>query len=165
MASRVRRARPSPTRSRVRATPAAGSYQRSRAAVVLGIFILVFGFFWIVNGDFTATMVMALFRTTVEWGWAAHLLMSAIEVGPVFLRPFFQKVPRSVLVVMWLLSLPFGVFDVFSSAVGIGPWFIWTGAAGVGADLQNTALAELVAFLPEPMILWLLVALRNVLRG
>lgn len=165
MAPRVRRSRPSPTRPRVRATPAPGSYQRTRAAVVLSIFILVFSFFWIVNGDFTAGMVMALFRTTVEWGWAAHLMMSAIELGPVFLRPFFDKLPRWVLLVMWLLSLPFGVFDVFSSAVGLGPWFVWTGAAGVAAHVQNTALAELVAFLPEPMILWLLVALRNVLRG
>lgn len=163
---RARRIRPSVTRRSSRAAPAtAGSYQRTRAAVILGIFILIFGVLWVINGDFTATFVVALFRTTIEWGWAAHLLMSAIEIGPVFLKPFFDKLPRWVLVVIWLLSLPFGVVDVLSSTIGVAPFFAWTGASGAVAHVQNTGLAELVAFLPEPMLVWLIVALRNVLRG
>lgn len=166
MSVRARRLRPSVTRQPSRRAPAAGgNYRRTRAAVILGIFILIFGVLWVINGDFTATFVMVLFRTTIEWGWAAHLLMSAIEIGPIFLTPYFKALPRKVLVLLWLLSLPFGVLDVLSSAIGVGPFFVWTGAREALAHVQNTSLAEVVAFLPEPMLFWLIVALRNVLRG
>jgi len=162
MSARVRR-RPSPVRRPVRA---GGSYRQMRAAVGLAILLLVFGFVWIINGSFTAGMVLGL-GGTLTWGWALHFTNSALEVLPVFLAPFLRSltVPRGIVVVIWVLSLPFGVFDVLSSAIGVRSWFLWTGAQGVIQHTQNTLLAEGIAFLPEPMIIWLFLALYTVLRS
>jgi hypothetical protein len=158
------RRRPSPAARRPQRL-AIGSYQRSRAAVGLGIFILVFACLWLVNGDFTAVFIMQTFATTALWGWSYHLVTSAIEIAPLFLSPFLAGLPRPVLVVLWALSLPFGVIDVLSSALGVQPWVLWTGAAGIVQHIQNAALGEVIAFLPEPMLLWLLVALVRVWRS
>ena len=163
MAVRTRR-RPSPAARRIARLPL-NPYQRSRAAVGLGIFILVFAVLWWINGDFTAGMIMRVFSTTATIGWSYHLLTSAIEVAPAFLSPFLAGLPRPVRVVLWLLSVPFGAIDVLSSALGIQPWMLWTGAAGLLQHLQNAALGEMIAFLPEPMILWLVIALVRVLRA
>jgi hypothetical protein len=57
------------------------------------------------------------------------------------------------------IILPFGVLDVLSSALGVQPWMLWTGAVGFVQHTQNVALGEVIAFLPEPMLIWLLVAL------
>jgi len=164
MSTRVRRRRLSPAR---RAAPVGlGNYRRMRAAIGLAILLLVFCFIWMINGSFTAAMVMGL-GGTLSWGWAAHFINSALEVLPMFLAPYLRDlvVPRGIVVFVWLLSLPFGAFDVFSSAVQVAPWFAWTGASGILQHTQNTLLAELIAFLPEPMIIWLFLALFTVVRS
>lgn len=158
------RRRPSPAARRP-ARLAVGTYQRTRAAVGIGIFILVFAALWVLNGQFTADLVIRTFSTTVLWGWSYHCITSAIEVAPVFLAPFLAGLPRPVKVILWVLSLPFGVVDVLSSSLGIQPWMLWTGAAGVMQHIQNTALGEAIAFAPEPMILWLIVALVRIWRS
>jgi hypothetical protein len=165
MSTRVRRTRPSAIRRRKPRSASAGSYQRSRAAVGLAIFILLFGLLWLLNGSFTADYITRTFHTDVLLAWSIHFVMSAIEVAPVFVAPFLADIPRPIRVTLWLLSLPFGVLDVLSSALGIQPWFLWTGATGFTANLQNVALGEFVAFMPEPMLIWLLIGLRNALRG
>lgn len=142
-----------------------GDYQRSRAVVGLAIFILVFGFLWLVNGSFTADFVVTQLHGSVMWGWSLHFIMSAIEVSPIFISPFLRGIPKPIRVTIWLMSLPFGVLDVLSSAIGIQPFFLWTGAGDLAQHVQNTGLAEIVAFAPEPMIIWLLIALRNALRS
>lgn len=162
MSTRARR-RPSVVSRRSRPSP--GSYQRTRAAVGLAIFILLFGVLWIVNGNFTADLIIRAFSTTVLWGWSYHLVTSAIEVLPVFVSPFLRDLPRPVRMLLWALSLPFGVLDVLSSALGVEPWMFWTGAAGVVQHIQNAALGEIIAFLPEPMLIWLLFALLKTLRS
>jgi len=165
MATAVRtRRRPSPAAQRMKLPPG-NPYQRSRAAVGLGIFLLVFAGLWLVNGDFTADLIMRVFITTATIGWSYHLLTSAIEVAPAFLSPYLVDFPRPVRVILWLCSLPFGVVDVLSSALGIQPLMLWTGATGLAQSAQNTLLGILIAFLPELMIRWLIVALRRVLRS
>lgn len=159
------RQRLSPTSRRKRTTaPQVPQYTRTRAAIGLFIFLLVFGFGWILNGTFTATKVEQL-GGDIMWGWTLHLVQSAIELAPIFVAPFIKGVPRTLLVVLWLISLPFGVFDVFSSADGMASWLRWTGATGTVAHIQNTVLGEVLAFLPEPMIVWLIKLLHRTLRG
>lgn len=166
------RRRPSPARSRgTTRTPKRGrkgsdmSYRQGRAAIALFIFILVFGLLWLANGEFTAEFVMAVTGRDAAVGWGMHLLITAIEIAPAVLAPFLRGLPRRIVLVLWLLSLPFGVFDVLSSAVGVAPWLTWTGATGPGAHLQNTVAAEIIGFLPERMIMWLVLVAQNVLKG
>lgn len=165
MSTRMRRARPSAARRRVTRTASAGSYQRSRAAVGLAIFILIFGLLWLVNGSFTADFTTHTFHTDILMGWAIHFIMSAIEVAPIFVSPFLAGTPRPVRTAIWLLSLPFGVLDVLSSSLGVEPWFLWTGATGIIQHIQNAGIGEIIAFAPEPMLIWLLVALRNAISS
>lgn len=160
------RRRPSPVRSRA-AAPArsAVSYRQTRAVVALMIFILFFAFLWLANGSLTAQFVARVFLASASVGWSIHLLISAIEIAPALLAPYIRLMPRRLAIWLWLLSLPFGVFDVLSSAVGVAPYFVWTGAAGVLAHVQNVALAECIGFLPEPMLVVLSVALFTVLKS
>jgi hypothetical protein len=160
------RRRPSPVRRRAVAPAGSNiSYRQSRATIVLLIFILFFAFLWLFNGDLTARFVMRLTGADISVGWSTHLLISVIEIAPAILAPYLARIPRRLVVVLWLLSLPFGIFDVLSSAVGVAPYFVWTGAAGVVAHVQNVALAEAIGFLPEPMLYILVIALVSVLRG
>lgn len=160
------RRRPSPVRRRA-AAPArsAVSYRQTRAAIVLLIFIVFFAFLWLFNGELTARFVARLFLASASVGWSIHLLISVIEIAPAILAPYLASIPRRLVLVLWVLSLPFGIFDVLSSAVGVAPYFLWTGLAGTLAHVQNVALAECIGFLPEPMIYILIVALVSVLRG
>lgn len=141
------------------------SYRSGRAAVALFLFALAFGLLWLINGSFTAQFVMAVSGKDATVGWAVHLIITAIEIAPAALAPYLKNLPRRVVVGLWLLSLPFGIFDVLSSAVGVAPWLAWTGAAGAGANLQNVIIAEAIGFLPERMIMWLFVIAQNVLEG
>lgn len=133
--------------------------------VVLLIFILFFAFLWLFNGDLTARFVSRITGADASVGWSTHLLISVVEIAPAILAPYLAQIPRRLVFVLWMLSLPFGIFDVLSSAVGVAPYFVWTGAAGIVAHVQNVALAECIGFLPEPMLFVLVVALVSVLRG
>lgn len=158
------RRRPSPARRAAAPARSSISYRQSRAVVVLLIFILFFAFLWLFNGELTARFVARLFLVSASVGWSIHLLISVIEIAPAILAPYLAQIPRRLVLVLWFLSLPFGVFDVLSSAVGVAPYFVWTSAIGVVAHLQNVVLAEAIGFLPEPMIYVLIVALVSVLR-
>lgn len=160
------RRRPSPARRRA-AAPARSSisYRQTRAAIVLMIFILFFSFLWLFNGTLTARFVAGLTGASASVGWSTHLLISVIEIAPAILAPYLASIPRRLVLVLWVLSLPFGIFDVLSSAVGVAPYFLWTGAVDLVAHVQNVALAEAIGFLPEPMLYVLVIALVSVLRG
>jgi len=160
------RRRPSPVRRQVaRSTRSSISYRQTRATIALLIFILFFAWLWLVNGYLTARTIYLLTGAAISVGWSVHLMISVIEIAPAVLAPYLDFVPRRLKFVLWLISMPFGIFDVFSSAVGVAPYFVWTGAAGIVAYVQNVTLAEAIGFLPEPMIFVLVVALFNVLRG
>jgi hypothetical protein len=130
--------------------------------VVLGIFVLCFAWLWLINGEFTADLVMAVAGTTVLWGWSYHCVTSAIEVAPAFLAPFLAGLPRWFKVALWIVSLPFGVIDVLSSAIGVASWMHWTGLIGTSQHVQNAVLGEVIAFVPERMIFFLIVVLMRV---
>jgi len=150
----------------VRSAPlASNSYGRTRAAVGVVIFILFFGLLWMVNGHWTAEGVQAVFRGDYAVGWAVHLLITALEVLPIFVLPYIEKQQRLVLLLIWGLSLPFGVFDVFSSAVGIMPLLHAIAVRGEALTILSTLLGEAVAFVPERAFVALLVVLQRIYRG
>lgn len=151
-------------KSRANARPAL-RYRQTRATIVLLIFIVFFGWLWLVNGDFTAAFVMALTHQSATVGWAVHCFISLIELAPAMLAPYVRQLPRRAVLLLWLLSLPFGIGDVLSSALGVAPYFLWTGATGIYAHAQNTAIAEFVSVAPERMIVLLVVALVAVVRS
>jgi hypothetical protein len=62
------------------------------------------------------------------------------------------------------LSLPFGVLDVLSSAIGVTPYLAWSGFTGIELDTFRTMAGLLVAFLPERMLFFLVLALVSVLQ-
>lgn len=167
MPVRATRSRVSPARRRnaPTSTRSVVSYRQTRATIVLMFFVLVFGFLWLFNGELTARFVMGLTEKPATWGWSAHLIITVVEIAPAILAPYLKGVPRWLVIVLWLLSLPFGVFDVLSSAVGVMPYFTWTGLTGVQQHTQNVVIAELIGFLPEQAIFWLSVALGKVLKG
>ncbi len=148
-----------------KATPPVHHYRRGRATVALLIFLMLFCGLWLINGEFTADFVMATTGKDATWGWSTHLVITAIEIAPAFLAPFVRELPRRIVVILWLLSLPFGIFDTLSSAVGVAPYTTWIATTGIQTHVLNVVLAEIIGFLPEQMIMWLLVALRNVVRG
>ena len=169
MTTRTKRRPPLPTtRSRAAAHPGAipPDYRRARAATGLALLILVFAAAWLWNGSLTVDLIVRL-GGSVAWGWTLHFLNTALEVLPVFVAPYLRglRLPRGVIMIIWAISLPFGVLDVLASALGLAPWFLWTGLTGMLQQLQNVGLAEIIAFLPEPMLLWLFLALYNVLRS
>lgn len=151
-------------RSRATRRPAL-RYRQTRATIVLLIFIVFFGWLWLLNGDFTASFVMAIAHQSAMVGWAVHVFISLVELAPAMLAPYFAQLPRRAIVLLWILSLPFGVGDVLSSAIGVAPYFLWTGASGFYAHAQNTAIAEFVSVAPERMIVLLCVALVAVVRS
>lgn len=166
MATTTRR-RPARVRRRVApaATPPGDSYRRTRAAIALGIFLLVFLGLWMINGEFTAQFTHQAFNVPASYGWAWHILISALELASVFVSPYLAGLPRWIGPLLLLLSLPFGVYDVLSSASSMEPYMLWTGVEVPASYGQNTLLAELVAFLPERMIWYLLLAMGVVLRS
>ena len=166
--ARARRVRPSIARTHQVAKVqdhAVGRYRQSRASVAVLIFMFVFGLAWLINGEFTAEFVVQLTGRPASWGWSTHLVITVIEIAPPILAPYLKGIPRRIILVLWLLSMPFGIFDVLSSAVGVSTWLGWTGATGVLAHVQNVVAAEIIGFLPERMLLYLAVVLRNVIRG
>jgi hypothetical protein len=166
MATNARRRRPRVRRNaQADAAPISDSYRRIRAAIALGLFLMVFGLLWLVNGEFTAQYTSAAFHVPPSYGWAWHILISALELASIFVAPFLAGLPRWFGPLLLLLSLPFGVYDVLSSASGMETYMLWTGVAPPASYGQNTLLAEVVAFLPERMIWFLLVAMGAVLRS
>lgn len=166
MATNARKRRVRVRRQRIAsAEPSSDSYRRIRAAIALGLFLLVFGLLWLVNGEFTAQYTSAVFKVPPSYGWAWHILISALELASIFVAPYLAGLPRWFGPLILLFSLPFGVYDVLSSATGMESYMLWTGVAPPASYGQNTLLAELVAFLPERMIWFLLVAMGAVLRS
>lgn len=140
-------------------------YRQMRAAIALGLALFLFVALWVLNGEFTANFVVGLTHADPAWGWSTHILITAVELMPAFLAEYIATWPRRLRLVIWLLAIPFGVFDVLSSALGVAPYLTWTPAEGIWIHVQNVAAAEVISYLPEPMIVFLFVAFVTVLRG
>lgn len=142
-------------------------YQRGRAGVGLAIIALLFALGWLLNGFFTARIVAAL-QGSWAMGLTVHLVITAVELTTVFAAPALRAVraPGWVHLVIWAIVLPIGVFDTLTSALGLLEWGLALGLPlGLSLIIGATIGALLIAFLPEPMLVWLTAALLRVLRG
>ena len=64
---------------------------------------------------------------------------------------------------LWAVVLPFGLADTFTSALGLLGWGLTLGLpVGLPLSVGATLLAEAIAFVPEPMLIWLALAFRQV---
>jgi hypothetical protein len=147
----------------------------NRVALALAIFatLCVFVALWGLNGYFTARTVVAggrlLALAFLTWGtgWLAHLVISLIERHLWRLRQHLRGGPFIVTAAVYGVVLLVGVADVFTSVIGVLDL-----AARAGFDVQAfstrivaTVLAETIAILPEPVIIWLSVALYRVIKS
>jgi hypothetical protein len=161
-------ARPRPARrSAPRPPHAVHIYRRGRAGVGLAIIALLFTIGWLLNGFFTARIVAAL-QGSWAMGVTAHLVITAVELTTVFAAPALRAVraPWWVYLVIWAIVLPIGVFDTLTSALGFVEWGLALGLTlGLSLHIWTTVGALVIAFLPEPMLVWLSAALLRAIRG
>jgi hypothetical protein len=161
-------ARPRPARRPAPRPPrAVHAYRRGRAGVGLAIIALLFALGWLLNGFFTARMVAAL-QGSWALGVTVHLIITAVELTTVFAAPALRAVraPWWVYLVIWAIVLPIGIFDTLTSALGFVEWGLALGfSLRLSLYVGTTVGALVIAFLPEPMLVWLTAALLRVLRG
>lgn len=163
----------SPRRSRVRVRSAApasssglrvSSYVRLRAFLGLGLFVVFFGWLWLVNGAFSAELAAAQLSVSLLLGVGLHLVISSVELLPAWIKPFVPAASaRGIFLLLLLLSLPFGVWDAFSSSVGLLRVAGWP--IGDFWNLAATLGGMVVAFVPERVLALLCVLLWRVYKS
>lgn len=154
------------SRSRARSPRAIRTYRRWRGATGVLLVALIFAGAWMLNGYFTARTVAAL-RGDWLLGWAVHLIITAVELSTALVGPSLRTIraPLWVHTLLWAVVLPFGLVDTFTSALGLLGIGLALGLPiGLSLSIGVTVLAEVIAFVPEPMLVWLILAFRQVLR-
>lgn len=165
-------------RTRVRRVPAKkavtvdGQYNRIGLVLALLAALWFFVALWSLNGFFTASTVRAvggfLGAASVPWsvGWLVHIIISIIEQHLYRLRAAVKNAPLPVLAGVYGLIVFVGVVDVLSSSLAFLLFF-----NSLGLDITDPtvrfvsiALAEVIAIAPEPLIVWLFMALYQVIR-
>lgn len=152
------------SRGRAHVPRAIRVYRRWRAAVGVLVVGLLFAGAWLLNGYFTAQAVAAL-RGDWWLGWAVHLIITAVELTTTLIGPVLRSIraPAWVHLLLWAVVLPFGLVDTFTSAAGLLGWGLTLGLpVGLPLSAGATLLAEAIAFVPEPMLVWLALAFRQV---
>ena len=139
--------------------------RRVRAGVGLSLFILGFAYLWCVDGNWTAENSMRVFGLDYIGGWVVHLIITAIQVLPAVVVPWLPHRRHPVVWLLWLVAVPVGVFNVWSSALGIGAYLPAGQLPRFGIDVASTMLGEVTAFLPEKAIALLFPLLHRVYRG
>ncbi len=150
-------------------TRAGAEYSRVRLALALLAALVLFVALWLLNGFFTARSVLAISAligtSAMPWsvGWLVHIIITLLELAFWPFRDLLIKIsaPRGVLWAMCGLAFLVGAADVLSSAVGFLGIFH---SGALSATMISTALAEAIAVGPEPIVVWLLVALWRVVR-
>jgi hypothetical protein len=141
-------------------------YRRWRGAVGVLVVALLFAGAWLLNGYFTAQAVATL-RGDWWLGWAVHLIITAVELTTTLIGPVLHTIraPAWVHVLLWAVVLPFGLVDTSTSALGLLSWGLMLGLpVGLGLNIGATLIAEAIAFVPEPMLVWLVLAFRQVVN-
>ena len=154
------------SRSRARSPRVIRTYRRWRGATGVLLVGLVFAAAWLLNGYFTARAV-AVLRGDWSLGWALHLIITAVELTTAMAGPALRSIraPLWVHTLLWAVVLPFGLADTGTSAIGLLQWGLALGLPiGLSLSIGVTVVAELIAFVPEPMLVWLALAFRQVLR-
>lgn len=150
------------------------SDQYNRVGLVLALLAALWFFvaLWCLNGYFTASTVRAvallLGGAVVPWsvGWLVHIIISLIEQHLWRLRAAVKGAPLPVLAGVYGLIVFVGVLDVLSSSLAFLLFFLSFGLnlADPTVRCVSVALAEVIAITPEPLIVWLFMALYQVIR-
>ena len=95
-----------------------------------------------------------------------HIVISIIEHHLHKLRAAVGNAPPIVLVSIYGLIIFVGVLDVLSSSLAFLLFFHSMGLSTTDPSVRfaSVALAEVIAILPEPIIVWLFMALYQVVR-
>jgi hypothetical protein len=164
--------------SKVRSAPLKSSnsveQEYNRVGLALAIFaaLCLFCALWGLNGYFTARTVRnaaySLFLVSLSWGigWLVHIIVSLIEHHLWRLREALGNTPRFVLVGVYALIIVVGVLDVLTSTLAFLLLFDSLGLSVLDPSVRvmSTIFAEIIAIIPEPTIVWLVVALWRILR-
>lgn len=151
----------------------AQEYNRIGLALAVFAALFLFGTLWLVNGYFTArtvrTISIALGFASLSWGtgWLVHVVVSLIEHHLWRLRETLSRAPRIVIQVIYCLVVIVGVLDVLTSTVAFMQLFAWLGYApfNLNTVLVSVIFAEIIAIIPEQIIVWLIVALMHVIHN
>lgn len=165
MAQAARRSRRSPVRSKALKSEDTQQPRRARAALGVSLFILFFAFVWLFDGNWTAESSMIIFGFNYAGGWGVHLLITAIQVLPAVVAPWLPRRTGGVALLIWFLAVPCGIFNVFSSAIGIMPYIARTSAPQEVLNIVATLLGQVTAFLPEKAVAMLVLLLHRIYRG
>ena len=168
--SRPTRVRSAPLKNDIKV---ADQYNRIGLALAVFAALCFFCVLWGVNGFFTARTVRnigpLLGFASMSWGagWLVHIVVSLIEHHLWRLRHAVGGAPSTVVIGTFALILLVGILDVLTSTFAFLLLFV-----SLGADLSDPStrfvsvmLAEIIAIIPEPIIVWLAVALWRVIRG
>src|SRR6266508_3178185 len=155
----------------VRSTPlksnAENEYNRVGLALAIFAALCLFCALWGLNGYFTSRTVRSiglfLHISSISWGagWLTHVIISLIEQHLWRLREAVENAPRFVVLGVYCLIVLVGVIDVLTSAFAFLSLFASLGMSPVDPTIRfvSTVLAEVIAILPEPLIVWLAIAL------
>lgn len=148
--------------------------QYNRVGLILAIFAALWFFtaLWSLNGYFTASTVrsvgLALGLSSISWGtgWLVHIVTSIIEHHLYKLRTAAGQAPPVIWIGIYGLIIFVGVLDVLSSALVFMLFFHSLGLSATDPSVRfaSVVLAEVIAILPEPIIVWLFLALYQVVR-
>lgn len=146
----------------------------NRVGLALSIFaaLCFFVALWGLNGYFTARTITGLgehFQLPfLSWGagWLVHVVVSLIEQHLWKLRSTLGGAPGVVLVGIYWLIVVVGTIDVLTSSLAFLALFASVGQSASDTNIRtlSTLLAEVIAIVPEPIIVWLAVALWRVIR-
>jgi hypothetical protein len=147
----------------------------NRVGLSLAIFaaLCFFASLWLLNGYFTARTVVGLGRATdtafLSWGtgWLLHIIVSLIEQHLWKLRGTLGGAPGIVLVGVYALIIGVGTIDVLTSTLAFLLLFDGLGLPATDGSIRfiSTLLAEVIAIIPEPIIVWLAIALWRLIRA
>lgn len=149
------------------------TYNRGGVIAASCVGLAIFLSLWLLNGYFTARTAAGLGRFyAVPWltwgaGWCIHLIISVAEQHSWKIPHYAASIPalRDVLgylvLCMWFIAVAVGSADVLTTAVGLIDFF---GAVSFTAQIVCVILAELIAVLPEPLIVGLVILLYRLIR-
>jgi hypothetical protein len=168
---------PYPDKSTVRSIPLKNTsieseYNRIGLALAIFAALCLFCALWGLNGYFTSRTVrsigMLLRLEGVSWGagWLVHVIISLIEHHLHRLRAALGHAPRLLVVGVYCLIIAVGVLDVLTSALAFLLLFSSLGMSPTDPSVRFlcVVLSEIIAIIPEPLIVWLAVALWQVVH-
>jgi len=148
--------------------------QYNRVGLALAVFasLCFFTALWVLNGYFTSRTIYRLGQSHdlvfLSWGtgWLIHLVISLIEQHLWKLRTAVGGAPGIVLVAVYTLVVIVGVVDVLTSSLAFLELLATARFSPImpATHLIATLLSEVIAIIPEPLIIWLSIALWRIVQ-